>query len=91
MNLDSSNNIVEVTKKYMSQIWGYTTLDILVVSLIPFINLISNTFYLKSFKKTDKNISKICLQLTDLNQELHELLNPILPTKKNAKIIKSYQ
>ena len=86
MKLDNSNNLIEITKQYMGKLWGFTVLDILVLMMIPYINLISNTFHLRSFKKTDKSISKICLELTDLNQELEEMLDPSLSMKKRPRI-----
>ena len=54
--------------------YGFSGLDIAVISLLPILNIISNTIHLVSFKSEAKRLSKVNVLLSLINEELHKLL-----------------
>ena len=54
--------------------FGFTGLDIAVLSSMPCLNIASNIFYLISFKTVVKRLNKISLLLSSLNNDLYRLL-----------------
>ena len=91
MELSQLSNPVEVYKEYFTRILGFTTLDILVLTSMPYITWISTAFYLNSFKKMAANISHVCKFLTNLNKELHEAVHLQMTYKRNSKLRLSYK
>ena len=73
MKGEHTNNPLLASQKFWHSI-GLSPLDILVVNGMPYINIISSMFYLKSFKNSVIGINKICQRLTHLNTELCHLL-----------------
>ena len=82
---DNLNDPIEVITKFWRYI-GYSLLDICVIYTIPYINMISSTFYLRSFKKMALKFNEICLNLTNLNKELNQSLDLMsIGNKKRSK------
>ena len=84
MKLGHLNNPLEVITKFYTEIFGYTLLDIFVIMTIPYTNIISNTFYLRSFKKVVTRFSQICIDLTNLNKELNESVDKMSTGRKTG-------
>lgn len=78
----SLNNPFEAIMKFYRKIFGFTMLDVFVVLTIPYTNILSNTFYLRSFKNAALKFSNICVTLTNLNKELNESLDLISSSEK---------
>ena len=52
---------------------GFTSFDILVAFTLPFVSILSTFLYFYSFRKHAQNISKISLNLTNINKEISNL------------------
>jgi hypothetical protein len=82
MKLTDLNNPLEAIANFFMQLFGYTALDLVVVMTIPYTIVVSNTFYLRSFKKVALRFSQICLNLTNLSKELNESVDLMSTGKK---------
>ena len=71
--LHLKNSNIETPIRFMrhnSRILGISLLDVFIINTIPFTNLISTMFHMRSFKKCAKNLNKICKGLTQINSAL---------------------
>ena len=71
--------------RYLMDLMGLSSLDGLVILTIPFTNLISTLCYLRSFRKSCKGISKVCIYLTHLNKEMYGLTGNISSKTRQYK------
>ena len=70
----NNGNFFEVTHEYMTEALGFSILDIIIIMWLPCICSLSTTFYMISFKNKSKEISHICLRMTNMKEILDEYL-----------------
>ena len=82
------DSFFEVAHKYITEALGFSILDIVIVMWMPFISSLSTTFYMLSFKNKSKEISQICLKMTNMKEILDEYLasSSLQNTKSKVKI-----
>ena len=71
--------------------YGFSGLDIAVISLLPVLNIISNTIHLISFRSEAKKLSKVNAMMSLINEDLHKLLgNDLFDSFENKSALKGW-
>ena len=73
-SFEGNANFFEATQNYITEALGFSILDIVIVMWLPCICSLSTTFYMFSFKNKSKEISQICLKMTNIKDILEEYL-----------------
>ena len=70
----------------MADSLGYSMLDTMIVTWIPLVCFTSTVFYMISFKNKAKEISKVCLQMSNVKEALGEVTVKLREPKQYSKM-----
>ena len=73
MKDNGSDNLLRTIQKQFMKVFGFTKLDVFISGTIQYVTFTSNTIHFVSFKKTANDLTRICLNLTNLNKEVYDL------------------
>ena len=73
MKDNGSDNLFRTIQKQFAKVFGFTKLDVFITGTIQYVTLTSNTIHFVSFKNLAKDLTKICLSLTNLNKDVYDL------------------
>ena len=84
--IDSNRNVFETYITYMAESLGYSMLDTMIVMWIPSVCFTSTAFYMISFKNKAKEISKVCLEMSNVKEAVGELTVKSRDPKQKSKM-----
>ena len=73
MKDNGSNNLFRTIQKQFTNVFGFTKLDVFITGTMQYVTLTSNTIHFVSFKKSANDLTRICLNLTNLNKDVCDL------------------
>ena len=72
MKFHNTNNLLKIMEINKNEL-GLSNMDMLVYQTLPILNYISNSFYLRSIKKSVTGINKISHKLSKINEDLYRI------------------
>ena len=84
--IDSNKNVFETYITYLAESLGYSMLDTMIVTWIPLVCFTSTAFYMISFKNKAKEISKVCLEMSNVKGAVGELTIKQREPKQKSKM-----
>ena len=73
MKDNGSNNLFRAIQKQFAKVFGFTKLDVFITGTMQYVTLTSNTIHFVSFKKSANDLTRICLNLTNLDKDVCDL------------------
>ena len=92
MKDNGSDNLLRTIQKQFMKVFGFTKLDVFISGTIQYVTFTSNTIHFVSFKNTANDLTRICLNLTNLNKDVYDLSedNIKIQEKKSGQRSKIY-